>query len=75
MLWHERLGHIREKGIRLLHNKGMVEGMSNFSLDFDFYEHYVYGKQNRVRFPYGETRVERILQLVHSYVFGPISVP
>jgi hypothetical protein len=33
MLWHQRLGHIREKGLRLLHGKGMVEGMSNFSLD------------------------------------------
>jgi hypothetical protein len=28
MLWHQRLGHIREKGFRLLHDKGMVEGMS-----------------------------------------------
>jgi hypothetical protein len=44
MLWHQRLWHIREKGIRLLHDKGMVEGMSNFSLDFYFCEHYVYGK-------------------------------
>jgi hypothetical protein len=44
MLWHQRLGHIREKGLRLLHSKGMVEGMSNCSLDFDFCEHCVYGK-------------------------------
>jgi hypothetical protein len=36
MLWHQRLGHIGEKGLRLLRNKGMVEGMSNYSLDFDF---------------------------------------
>jgi hypothetical protein len=34
MLWHQRLGHIGEKGLRLLHGKGMVEGMSNCSLDF-----------------------------------------
>jgi hypothetical protein len=39
MLCHQRLGHIREKGFRLLHNKGMVEGISNSSLDFDFCEH------------------------------------
>eukprot|EP00253_Pinus_taeda_P031846 PITA_31846 len=25
MLWHQRLGHIREKGLRILHGKGMVE--------------------------------------------------
>ena len=38
MLWHQRLGHIGEKGLRILHGKGMVEGMSNSSLDFDFCE-------------------------------------
>jgi hypothetical protein len=75
MLWHQRLGHIGEKGLRLLHDKGMVEGMSNFSLDFDFCEHCVYGKHNQVRFPSSATREEGILQLVHSDVFGPMSVP
>jgi transposase InsO family protein len=75
MLWHQRLGHTKEKGLRLLHSKGMVEGMSNCSLDFDFCEHCVYGKKNRVRFPYGATRAEGILQLVHNDVFGPVSVP
>jgi hypothetical protein len=75
MVWNQRLGHIGEKGLRLLHGKGMVEGMSNFSLDFEFYEHYVYGKQNWVRLPSGPTRAEEILQLVHSDVFGPVSVP
>jgi hypothetical protein len=35
----------------------------------------LYGKQNRVRFPSGATRAEGILQLVHSDVFGPVSVP
>eukprot|EP00253_Pinus_taeda_P017108 PITA_17108 len=38
MLWHQRVGHIGEKGLRILHGKGMVEGMSNSSLDFDFCE-------------------------------------
>jgi hypothetical protein len=61
MLWHQRLGHIGEKGLRLLHGKGMVEGMSNCSQDFDFCEHCVYGKQNQVRFPSGATRLEGIL--------------
>jgi hypothetical protein len=51
----------------------MVEGMSNCSLDFDFCEHCLYGKHNRVRFPFGATR--GILQLVHSDVFGPVLIP
>jgi hypothetical protein len=34
MLLHQRLGHIREKGLQLIHGKGMVEGISNFYRDF-----------------------------------------
>ena len=36
ILWHQRLGHIREKGLQALQGKGMVEGMFDFTLDFDF---------------------------------------
>ena len=75
MLWHQRLGHIGEKGLRILHRNGMVEGMSNFSLDFNFYEHCVYGKQNQVSFPSGAKRANKIFELVQSDVFGPVSVP
>jgi len=46
MLWNQGPGHIKEKGLRLLHGKGMVEGMSNYSLYFDFCEHCLCGKQN-----------------------------
>jgi hypothetical protein len=73
MLRHQILGHIGEKSLQVLHSKGMVEGMANCSLDFYFYEHYLYGKQNRVRFSFGATRIEGILQLVHNDVFGPVS--
>jgi hypothetical protein len=75
MMWHQRLGHIGEKGLQTLHSKGMVEGMSNFTLDFDFGEHFIYGKQNRVRFPFGATRENGILELIHSDVFGTVPVP
>ena len=75
MLWHQRLGHIGEKGLRILHGNGMVEGISNLSLYFDLCEHFVYGKQNRVSFPSGAKRANKILELMHSDVFGPMSVP
>jgi hypothetical protein len=75
MLWHQILGHIREKGLRLLHGNGIIEGISNFSLDFDLCEHCVYGKHNRVRFPSNAMREEGTLQLVHSDVFGHVSIP
>ena len=63
MLWNQRLGHIGEKGLRILHRNGMVEGMSNFSLDFDFYEHFVYEKQNQVSFPSRAKRETRYWSL------------
>jgi hypothetical protein len=75
MLWHQRPRHIREKGLRLLHGKGMVEGMSKFSLDFYLCEHCAYGKKNQVRFPSSAIRAEGILHLVHSDVFGSVAVP
>jgi len=53
----------------------MVEGISNFSLDFNFSENFVYGKQNHVSFPSDGNREKHILELVHSDVFGPMSVP
>ena len=49
--------------------------MSNCSLDFDFYEHCVYGKQNQVIFPSGAKRANKILELVQNDVFGHVSVP
>ena len=64
MLWHQRLGHIEKKGLRILHGNGMVEGIPNLSLDFDFYEWCVYGKQNQVIFPFGGKRAKEILELV-----------
>ena len=61
MLWHQRLGHIGEKALRILHGRGMVEGMSNSSLHFDFYENCVYGKQNRVSVTSTGKRAKQIL--------------
>jgi hypothetical protein len=49
--------------------------MTNFSLDFYFYEHSIYGKKKRIRFPYVASRLEGILQPVHSDVFGVLLVP
>ena len=49
--------------------------MTNSSLDFDFYENCVYGKQNRVSYPSGGKREKHIIELVHSDVFGPMKVP
>ena len=69
------MGHIGEKGLRASQGKGMVKGMTDCTLDFDLCEHFIYGKQNQVRFAYGATRTKGILELIHSDVFGPVHVP
>jgi hypothetical protein len=50
MLWNKRMGHIIEKGLRALHNKGMVKGFLTCNLEVYFCEHSIYGKQNQARF-------------------------
>jgi hypothetical protein len=49
--------------------------MSNCNLDFDFCEHCIYGKQNRVIFPSSATREKGILELIYNDVSRPMHVP
>jgi hypothetical protein len=72
MLWHQRMGHIGDKGLLSMHKKGMVEDFLECNLEVDFCEHCIYGKQSRVRFPFGATMENGILELVHSDLFVPI---
>ena len=75
MLWHQKSGHIGEKGLRALENKNLVEGLSDYNLYFDFCEHCIYEKQNHVQFYSSSHKSSGILDLIHSNVFGPIDIP
>jgi len=74
MFWNQRMGHAREKGLRYMHNKGMVEGFPDFSLEVDLCEHYIYGKHNCLIFPSRATREKGILELINSDVFGLVPI-
>jgi transposase InsO family protein len=74
-LWHERMGHIGVGRLRAMQRKGMVEYFPECGLEFEFCENFIYGKQSRVRLPYGEARENGILELVHNDVLGPVTVP
>ena len=52
MIQHQCMGHIGEKGICVMHSKGMVKGLLDCSYEVNFCEHCVYGKQNHVSFPF-----------------------
>ena len=45
ILWHQRLGHIGEKGLQTLKNKNIVDGLNDYNLKFNFCEHCIYGKK------------------------------
>ena len=47
-LWHHRLGHMSEKGMKILHSRKLLPGLKQ--IDLEFCENCVYGKQKRVRF-------------------------
>jgi hypothetical protein len=74
MLWHQRMGHIGEKGLRAMQKKGMVEDFPYCNLRVIFCEHYTYGKKNWVMFPFGVMRVKAILELIHSDLFGHVEL-
>ncbi|KAK2989959.1 hypothetical protein RJ640_004122 [Escallonia rubra] len=72
-LWHHRLGHLSESGMRILHSKNPLPGMKNIQLDLC--EGCVYGKQKWVSFRKdGKYRKTKRLELVHTDVYGPTTV-
>lgn len=75
VMWHQWMGHISEANICSMHNKCMVEGLLDCSLEIYLCEHCGYGKKSRGKFPFGATRGKVILEVVHSDMFGPVSFP
>ena len=47
-LWHRRLGHMSEKGMKMLLSRGKLPELK--SIDFDMYESCILGKQKKVNF-------------------------
>ena len=63
-LWHRRLGHMSEKGIKMLLSKGKLPELK--SIDSDMYESCILGKQKNVSFlKTGRTSKAEKLELVH----------
>ena len=68
-LWHNRLGHMSEKGMKVLHSKNVLPGPK--CVNMDFCESCVYGKQKRVSFvKTGKENKKEKLELVHTDVWG-----
>lgn len=72
-LWHKCLGHMREKGLKILVGKNLLPSFKSYELDLC--EHCIYSWQQRVSFMRGgHERKTNLLEFVHSDVFGPLNV-
>ena len=72
-LWHKHLGHMSEKGLKILVGKNLLPCLKSYNLDLC--EHCIYGRQRRVSFLRGgHDRKKNVLELVHSDVFGPVNI-
>uniref|UniRef100_A0A2N9GIS0 Retrovirus-related Pol polyprotein from transposon TNT 1-94 n=1 Tax=Fagus sylvatica TaxID=28930 RepID=A0A2N9GIS0_FAGSY len=69
-LWHRRLGHMSEKGMKVLLSKGKLPNLK--SVEFDMCESCILGKQKKVSFlKGGRTPKSKKLELVHTDLWGP----
>lgn len=72
-LWHKRLGHMSKKGLSIMLKREQLLGLR--SIDLDFCQHCLYGKQKWVSFlRIGHEKKSVPLELIHSDVFGPTEV-
>ena len=72
-LWHRKLGHMSEKGMKMLLSKEKLPELK--SIDFDMCESCILGKQKNVSFlKIGRTPKVEKLELVHTDLWGPSPV-
>lgn len=71
-LWHKRMGHMGDKELEILVKKSLIsfaKGMTINSCDY-----YLFCKQYRVSFQTSSDRKLNILNLIYSYIYGPMKV-
>ncbi|CAH9095979.1 unnamed protein product [Cuscuta epithymum] len=77
VLWHQRLGHMSNKGLNVLQKSGCFG--NDLVSPIPFCEGCVLGKQHRVQFPTSsypnEPKSKAVLDYIHADVWGPSSVP
>ncbi|KAL5757477.1 hypothetical protein ACOSP7_020088 [Xanthoceras sorbifolium] len=72
-LWHQRLGHMSEKGMKTLLSKGKLPDLK--AVDVGLCKDCIFGKQKKVSFAkIGKIPKAEKLELVHTDVWGPSPV-
>ncbi|KAE8715220.1 Heat shock 70 kDa protein 15 [Hibiscus syriacus] len=67
MLWHQKLGHMSEQGMKVLVEQKLLLGLAKVSLTLC--EHCITSKQHRLKFNMSNSRGKSVLELVHSDVW------
>ena len=65
--WHYKLGHMSERGIKILAERNLLPGLT--SVNLPFCEHCVVSKQSRLKFGRSTAKSKHILDLIHSDVW------
>eukprot|EP00253_Pinus_taeda_P015667 PITA_15667 len=68
-LWHQRLGHMSERGLKILADQKLLPNLRSRKLDFC--KHCLFGKQSKQKFKTGKHTSKFILDYIHSDVWGP----
>ncbi|CAD7083810.1 unnamed protein product [Hermetia illucens] len=73
-VWHERMGHVNNKVLREMTQKGLIRGVKLADIDNFFCESCAFGKAHRLSFKKNETnRKTKPAEYIHSDVCGPFS--
>ncbi|KAE8716977.1 cytochrome P450 71A9-like [Hibiscus syriacus] len=67
MLWHKKLGHMSEQGMKVLAEKKLLPSLTKVSLTL--FEHCITSKQHRLKFNTSNSKGKSVLELVHSDVW------
>ena len=71
-LWRMRLGHMSERGLRVLHSKGILSGIKHCNLNVCKF--CIMDRQSRVAFTTLVYKTKCLLNLIHANVWGPSPV-
>nr|KYP40581.1 Retrovirus-related Pol polyprotein from transposon TNT 1-94 [Cajanus cajan] len=72
-LWHMRLGHMSERGMMILSKQQLL---GNHTVkELRFYDHCIFGKEHRIKFPKAQHSTKSTLDYIHSDCWGPSQVP
>ena len=68
-LWHQRLGHMSERGLKILADRKLLPNLKSGKLYLC--KHCLFGKQSKQKFKTGKHTSKGILDYIHSDVWGP----